>query len=79
MSRIPPLAPDQATGKTKALYDGVQQKLGKVLNIFQVMGNSPATLEGYLQFSGALGGGDLDPKLRESIAVLTGEINGCHY
>ena len=79
MPRISPHAPEQATGKTKELYDGLQQRLGKVLNIFQLMGNSAAVLDGYLQFSGALRGGGLDPKLREAISLATSEINGCLY
>ena len=53
MPRIKPVAAEAATGKTKELYDGLQKKMGKVVNIFQLMGNSPAVLDAYLQFSGA--------------------------
>jgi len=54
MNRITQLDPATATGKTKQLFDGVQAKLGIVPNLFRVLGNSPAALEGYLNFSGAL-------------------------
>jgi hypothetical protein len=62
MNRITQLDPAQATGKTKQLFDGVQNKLGVVPNLFRVLGTAPAALEGYLNFSSALAGGSLNPK-----------------
>jgi uncharacterized peroxidase-related enzyme len=79
MNRITQLDPATATGKTKQLFDGVRSKLGSVPNLFRVLGNSPAALEGYLNFSGALGGGVLDAKVREQIALAVAEINDCTY
>lgn len=79
MNRITQLDPAQATGKTKQLFDGVQAKLGVVPNLFRVFGNSPAALEGYLNFSGALAGGVLSAKVREQIALAVAEINDCAY
>lgn len=79
MNRITQLDPGSATGKTKQIFDGVQAKLGIVPNLFRVLGNSPAALEGYLNFSGALAGGALDAKVREQIALAVAEINDCAY
>jgi uncharacterized peroxidase-related enzyme len=79
MPRLTPLDPSQATGETKQLYDGIQGNLGKVINIFQGMGNSSAALKAYLQMSGALKEGKLDAKLREQIALRVGQINECDY
>ena len=79
MSRLTPIQPDKATGKAKELLDGVQAKLKITPNMTKVMANSPAVLQGYLQFSGALAGGVLDPKLREEIALEVGEQNSCQY
>ena len=79
MNRITQLDPATATGKTKQLFDGVQAKLGIVPNLFRVFGNSPAALEGYLNFSGALASGVLDAKVREQIALAVAEINYCGY
>jgi uncharacterized peroxidase-related enzyme len=79
MNRITQLDPASATGKTKQLFDGVQAKLGIVPNLFRVFGNSPAALEGYLHFSGALAGGVLNAKVREQIALAVAEINDCAY
>ena len=79
MNRITQLDPASATGKTKQLFDGVQAKLGIVPNLFRVLGNSSAALDGYLNFSGALAGGVLDAKVREQIALAVAEINDCTY
>ena len=79
MNRITQLDPVSATGKTKQLFDGVQAKLGIVPNLFRVFGNSPAALEGYLNFSGSLAGGVLNAKVREQIALAVAEINDCTY
>ena len=54
MPRLKVVEPAQATGKTRELYDGLQKKMGKVVNIFQGMGNSPAALNAYLSMSSAV-------------------------
>jgi uncharacterized peroxidase-related enzyme len=79
MNRINAITPENASGKTKELFDGIKGKLGRVPNVFQLMGNSPAVLEGYLKFSESLNGGVLDPKLRELIAISVAETNVCEY
>ncbi len=79
MSRLPIINHETAKGKTKALLDEVQANFGKVPNIFRVMANSSAVLDGMLKFKGALGGGVLSEKLREQIALCVGETNGCEY
>ena len=50
-----------------------------VPNTFRVMANSPAVLEGFLAFNGALGAGTLDPQIREQISLLTAQSNHCDY
>jgi len=67
MSRLTAIQPQAATGKAKELLDAVQAKLKITPNMTKVMANSPAVLEAYLSFSGALGNGALDAKLREEI------------
>ncbi|MFG0265023.1 MAG: carboxymuconolactone decarboxylase family protein [Rhodopirellula sp. JB055] len=79
MSRIETVNPAQATGKAKELLDGVQAKLGMTPNMMRVMANSPAVLDAYLKFSGALAAGELSAKQREQIALAVGETNSCEY
>lgn len=78
MQRITAIKHEEATGKAKELLDAVQSKLGFIPNMTATMANSPAVLESYLNFSGALGT-SLNAKLREQIALTVAEINGCGY
>lgn len=77
--RLSAIQTEAATGKARQLLDAVQTKLKVTPNMTRVMANSPAVLEGYLNFSGALAGGSLSAKLREEIALEVGEQNGCQY
>jgi uncharacterized peroxidase-related enzyme len=79
MSRIEPIDYERSTGKAKELLDAVKSKLGMTPNMMKTMAQSPAVLEAYLNFSGALAGGTLDGKLREQIALIAAEANGCGY
>lgn len=79
MARLQPLSPENTSGKRKELLEAVKGKMGRVPNIAGAMAHSPALLEGYLGLSGALGGGVLDPKLREFISLVVAERNGCAY
>ena len=67
---------DTAAGK---LLAETRAQLGRVPNLYRALANSPAALNGYLQFRGALQGGRLSPKLREQIALITAEMNRCEY
>lgn len=79
MSRLSTIDPATATGKQKELLDAVKAKLGVVPNMMRTMAHAPAVLEAYLQFSGALAKGSFGPKLREAIALVIGQANGCAY
>ncbi|WP_067722872.1 carboxymuconolactone decarboxylase family protein [Nocardia yamanashiensis] len=79
MSRLPLIQPDTASGKAADLLAGVQKALGVTPNMTKAMVNSPAVLEAYLGFSGALGSGALSAGIRERIALLVAEENGCDY
>ncbi len=80
MSRISTPATIEAspTG-SQPLLEAVKKQFGLVPNLFRVVGNSPAALEGYLGLNGALGKGTIDAKTRERIALAVAEINGCDY
>lgn len=79
MARLPIQDPESATSSNKEIFGAMQKSLGKVPNMARVMGNSPAVLKGYAQFSGALGGGALPAGIRERIALLSAERNECDY
>jgi uncharacterized peroxidase-related enzyme len=79
MARLPIINRENSTGKTHDLLTAVQKKLGMVPNMTRVMVNSPAVLEAYIGFSGALDGGSLNAKMRERIALGSAEANQCDY
>lgn len=79
MSRIPTPATEQAPEKSQPLLMAVQNQLGAVPNMFRIIANSPAALEAYLGFSGALDKGALAAPTRERIALAIAEVNDCHY
>lgn len=79
MTRVKPVNPEDAQGEVQDLYQALQKKMGKVINIFQNMGNSAATLKGFLDLNEAANRTNLPPKLREQIALIIGQSNQCQY
>lgn len=80
MSRIPtPATIADAPERSQAGLQAVEKQLGMVPNLFRLVANSPAALEGYLGLNGALAKGALPAATRERIALAVAEINGCSY
>lgn len=80
MSRITtPASIEASPAGSQPLLEAVKKQLGIVPNLFRVVGNSPAALEGYLGLNGALAKGTLDAKTRERVALAVAEVNGCDY
>ena len=78
MSRIPtPESIDAAPTASRPFLEGVKKQLGVVPNMFRLISNSPAALEGYLSLSAALNKGRLPAPTRERIALAVAEENGC--
>lgn len=74
-----PASIEESPAAAKPFLEAVKKQLGVVPNLFRVVANSPAALEGYLGLNGALGKGQLDPRTRERIALAVAELNGCDY
>ena len=80
MSRLNiPATVDAAPASARPLLEAVNRQLGSVPNLFRLVANSPAALEGYLGLSGALAKGSLPAPTRERIALAVAQINGCGY
>jgi AhpD family alkylhydroperoxidase len=78
MPRLMSLEKTQGSPRAQELMGNLDsQKM--LLNIFRGMANSPAVLDGFLKFSGALKEGKLDGKTREAIALAVGQANKCQY
>jgi len=80
MSRIPtPATIEAAPAPARPHLQAVQKQLGLVPNLFRLVANSPAALEGYVSMSGALAKGSLPAQTRERVALAVGQINDCGY
>lgn len=80
MSRIEtPASIESSPAVSQPLLEAVKKQLGSVPNLFRIVGNSPAALEGYLGLSGALGKGRLDLATRQRLALAVAAQNGCDY
>jgi len=80
MSRIPtPTTIDTAPATARPLLEAVEKQLGVVPNMFRLISNSPAALEGYLGLSRALNKGSLPAATRERLALAVAEVNRCNY
>jgi uncharacterized peroxidase-related enzyme len=80
MSRIPtPPTIDAAPAASQPTLNAVKSALGVAPNMFRLVSNSPAALEGMWSLWTALGKGELSGATRERIALAVANINGCSY
>lgn len=80
MSRITiPATIEDAPEASRPLLEQVTKQLGSAPNMFRLVAQNPAALEGYLGLSGTLGKGRLPAATRERIALAIAEFNGCGY
>lgn len=77
MPRLKTVDPATSEGRVKEIFDGPLK--GKHINLFKAFANSPAVLDAYLGFSGALNKSSLTGAERELIALATAEANDCAY
>ncbi len=69
---------ETAPAASQLILVAVNRQLGVVPNLFRLVAQSPAALEGMTSLSGALGK-TLDAKTRERIAIAVAQFNGCDY
>jgi uncharacterized peroxidase-related enzyme len=80
MSRIAtPATIADAPATSQPMLEAVKKQLGVAPNLFRLVANSPAALEGYLGLSGALAKGSISAATGTRIALAVAEINGCDY
>ncbi|RWM69147.1 MULTISPECIES: carboxymuconolactone decarboxylase family protein [Mesorhizobium] len=80
MSRIPtPATINDAPEASRPVLETIEKQIGSLPNIFRLVSNSTAALNGLTALQGALGKGKLAPATRERIALTMAEANGCDY
>lgn len=80
MPRIHPINPETATPELQQTLSAVKTKMGgKLPNLVTTLAQSPAALGGYLGLGNSVQNGILSPQLREQIALVVAQANGCDY
>jgi alkylhydroperoxidase/carboxymuconolactone decarboxylase family protein YurZ len=83
MASVKMISEDEATGKTKEIYQDIKETLGIdfVPNMYKVMASKPSYLETNWNKIKAVmrGPGKLDGLTKEIIAVAVSAVMGCEY
>lgn len=83
MASVKLISEEEATGKVKALYEEIKEKLGTdfVPNLYRAMASNPEYLEANWRKDQAIMSQctRLDPLTKEIIAVAVSAVNACHY
>jgi alkylhydroperoxidase/carboxymuconolactone decarboxylase family protein YurZ len=83
MASVKMISEDEATGKTKEIYEDIKETLGIdfVPNMYKVMASKPSYLEtNWNKIKTVMrGSGKLDSLTKEIIAVSVSAVMGCDY
>ena len=78
--KIEPLEKEQAAEAVRPIYEGLEKKSGRVINMYKVMAHKPNVLGPFLEFYKQVWApGALDPKIKELAYLRTSIMNGCLY
>jgi AhpD family alkylhydroperoxidase len=78
-ARLPYLDRDQVPPEIQAVYDGLRQNSGRVLNIYRLMAHHGRSLAAFLGWYPRLREGALDLGLRYLAYVRASQLNRCRY
>lgn len=79
MNRVPLIDRNASTPERANLLGSIHAAFGATPNMFRAVANSPAALTSMWASFVALGGGVIDAKLGEQIAVAVANRNACEY
>lgn len=80
MARIELISGDQASPEAKQILDEIEQAMGRVPNLFKTYAHHPPLLRANWQkLKATMMEGSLSRKLKETIALLVSQDNGCEY
>jgi uncharacterized peroxidase-related enzyme len=78
--KIEPLEKEQASEVVRPIFEGMEKKAGRVINMYKVMAHKPNVLAPFLEFYKSVWApGGLDPKIKELAYLRTSLMNGCTY
>jgi uncharacterized peroxidase-related enzyme len=79
MALVSYITNQEAGDKVKAVFEGMEKKIGAVPNVFRAMAHNPEMLEAFLALNATLPKTELNGKLRELAYIKTSELNDCDY
>lgn len=79
METLPLVDPRQAAGKTQEIFARVVQRMGRVPKMMQLLANSPASAEAYLQFNLCMSQATLPLGTRVLIAATVAAADQSEY
>ena len=81
MAHVDVLSYDEATGLTRKEYDAAIRRAGRVWNIVSIQSQLPEVMRDSMRIylSIMYGPSPLSRAQREMMAVVTSQVNECHY
>ena len=79
MALVSLVSNQDAAQEIKPVFQGMEQKLGVVPNVFRAMAHNPEMLQAFLTLNATLPRTQLQGKLRELAYMTASQINGCDY
>jgi uncharacterized peroxidase-related enzyme len=80
MGRTKMVNEEEAKGLVKEIYGGIKKDFGGLPNLFKTLAVKPNILKANLEkVQSVMIEGDLDRTLKEMVAVVVSEANGCEY
>jgi uncharacterized peroxidase-related enzyme len=78
--KIEPLEKEHASEVVRPIFESMEKKAGRVINMYKVMAHKPNVLAPFLEFYKSVWApGALDPKIKELAYLRTSLMNGCTY
>jgi uncharacterized peroxidase-related enzyme len=70
---------EQVSPSSLLIFEQIKKRLGKVPNLYSIIGYSEFALKAFTEFEENLQKGAFSAKEREAIALVVSEVNGCDY
>lgn len=77
MPHLPPLGNAEATDEARATLEMLQEKLGRVPNMYRTFAHAPRVLDAAVAMAKAIRS-DFDPKVRELAYLKVTQLTDCH-
>ena len=80
MARVQKIDKEQASPEAREMFDSMEQKGVKIINLYRILAHSPSVMRNYLRLGTSLiARAELSPKLRELVILRLAKLNGSEY